>query len=47
MKKATDFNDQEHLFQMQVTNYGIKEITKKFELFKYMWLTTRDWKKNQ
>jgi len=46
VEKSIDFNEQENLFGISTTVYSIKEIFKKFELFKDMWLTTKHWKNN-
>lgn len=44
--KALDYNEQENLFGLNMTKQEIKSITKKFDVYKSMWLTTRDWKNN-
>jgi len=46
IKKSVDYNEQEHLFGTNLTEYPLKEIYKKFEIYKGMWVTTRDFKKN-
>lgn len=44
--KAMDYNEHESLLGLNMTTYEIRSITKKFDVYKSMWLTTRDWKNN-
>jgi len=34
------------LFGLLMVNYNIKEIIKRFDIYKNMWITTRDWNNN-
>lgn len=42
-----DINEQEQLFGLTMSNYKIKEMNKKFDIYKNFWRTVRDWRANQ
>jgi len=44
--RALDLNEQEALFELNITDYKLKDLYKNFENYKNLWYTTKDWSYN-
>jgi len=47
LDKSYDYNEQESLFCIELSEFDLKNITKKFDIYKQLWKTTKDWKTNK